>query len=81
MTDRCDERYPKLRMDVQGLKSNPGLSAYIFDTMIDIEALGYNSHETRAPDSSHMYGPLDPEQVHDAGLKDSAGGVVAERAV
>lgn len=81
MADRCDEQYPKLRTDLQGLKANPGLDAYIFDTMIDIGALGYDSHETRAPHSSHMYGCLDPEQARDGESKDNAGVAVVERAV
>ncbi|TEB28313.1 hypothetical protein FA13DRAFT_1873039 [Coprinellus micaceus] len=79
MADRCDERYPKLWTDVQGLKANPGLSAYIFDTMIDIEPLGYDTHETTAPDSSHSYGPLDPEQAHDGAPRGNAEGAAVER--
>ncbi|KAJ3507887.1 hypothetical protein NMY22_g16795 [Coprinellus aureogranulatus] len=36
----CEKMYPKLREEVEGQKENPGVVAYIMDTLLDMEVLG-----------------------------------------
>lgn len=49
MVEECDKLYPALRREIEEQKDNPGVIAYILDTLIDMKTLGYNAHVLPAP--------------------------------
>ena len=66
MVDECDRQYPALRKDVRELEEKPGVVAYLFNTLIDIEALGYEERKTAS--SGPIEEPAPPAEtgrIHD----------------
>jgi hypothetical protein len=49
MVRECNKDYPALRADIDGFKANPGIVAYLFNTLIDFETLGYEGKGTNTP--------------------------------
>lgn len=41
MAQASREMYPQLDADIERAQQNPGVVAFLFDTMIDMEPLGY----------------------------------------
>ncbi|KAF6744409.1 hypothetical protein DFP72DRAFT_83118 [Ephemerocybe angulata] len=59
IVEESERRYPRLRSDIAANKQNPGVLAYIFDNLIDIDQLGFGMEgrdtipgSRKTPDSS-----------------------------
>jgi hypothetical protein len=78
MVDRCNALYPALRGDLEGLGTRRGVLTFILNTLIDVEALGFNPQMegTSPADDLGEAGALMPTQtrVHDG----EGGGVMLE---
>ncbi|KAJ3541078.1 hypothetical protein NMY22_g4036 [Coprinellus aureogranulatus] len=51
MVAECEKVYPALRRDIEDLEKNPGVVAYILNTLLDMEPLGYRAQAGRESDS------------------------------
>ncbi|KAJ3541079.1 hypothetical protein NMY22_g4034 [Coprinellus aureogranulatus] len=51
MVTECERVYPSLRRDIEDLEKNPGVVAYILNTLLDMEPLGYRAQTGRESDS------------------------------
>src|SRR5690606_27510830 len=47
MTAACARRYPAVWEEIEALTQNPGIIAFLFDTLIDIEPLGSSDDDLR----------------------------------
>jgi hypothetical protein len=54
MVAECDRRYPGLRNEIERVEKDPGVVAYLLNTLIDLQALGYGVHEAN-PTGSHVH--------------------------
>ncbi|KAJ3541077.1 hypothetical protein NMY22_g4037 [Coprinellus aureogranulatus] len=43
--EKCEHDYPALKEDLKNQKARPGVLAFLLDTLIDLEALGYRREE------------------------------------
>ena len=63
MVRECDKAYPALRAEIENLEARPGIVAYLFNTLIDFETLGYGTKEANpsvtngaTPSKEHGHG-------------------------
>ena len=63
MAEQCDREYPALKSDVKQLEEKPGVIAYIFNTLINIEPLGYGTRKTTEVERSQMSGSPSYEHI------------------
>ena len=72
MTEECRARYPALEGDLENFRRNPGVMAYLFNTLFDIEPLGWPNDEAKlnCPETSAASGA--PEQSEEEARISSA---------
>ena len=61
MVAECDRRYPGLRRETERAEKDPGVVAYLLNTLIDLEALGYG---VRGPDAMELPQPRGTHSGH-----------------
>ena len=76
MVEECDRQYPALREDINRLEDKPGVVAYLFNTLIDMETLGYGVRKMspleldRVTGSTHTAGAGPEDGIGPLGRKD-----------
>ena len=63
MAEQCEREYPALKSDIKQLEEKPGIIAYLFNTLIDIEPLGYGARKTTEVERSQMSGSSSYEHI------------------
>lgn len=61
MVTECDRQYPGFKRDVERLERDPGVVAYLLNTLIDLEALGYGVYKVTALEPRRTEDPLSDE--------------------
>ena len=61
MVAECDRRYPALRREIERVERDPWVVAYLLNTLIDLEALGYGVRDANTmglpPAQATLWGP------------------------
>ncbi|TEB15734.1 hypothetical protein FA13DRAFT_1747444 [Coprinellus micaceus] len=72
MVAECNKGYPYLENDIRELKTRRGIQTYLFDTLIDVDILGYGKQEattSRASEAtSHANGHDHNEKIETSAL-------------
>lgn len=76
INEECERRYPKLRDEIAALKKDPGVLAFVFDNLIDIDALGFNTTTRAFWDSDRV--PHGSSSSGQDGDEESQPGAIAE---
>ena len=59
MIEECNKQYPALKGEIDDLEKKPGIVAYLFNTLIDFETLGYRGKDTNTPGTGGLPIPAD----------------------
>lgn len=76
INEECERRYPRLRDEIAALKKDPGVLAFVFDNLIDIDALGFNRTTRAFWDSDRV--PHGSSSSGQDGDEESQPGAIAE---